>query len=45
VSSDGQMYLKVDRTGAGRLFKAVEDDRVRQWIRTYRPEMLPEEVR
>ncbi len=45
VSSDGQMYLKVDRTAAGRLFQAVEDDKVRQWIRTYRPDMLPETVR
>ncbi len=44
VSSDGQMYVKVDKTGAGRLFGAVENDKVRQWIRTYRPEMLPEEV-
>jgi anionic cell wall polymer biosynthesis LytR-Cps2A-Psr (LCP) family protein len=45
VSSDGQMYVKVDKTGAGRLFGAVEADEVRQWIRTYRPDMLPEEVR
>ena len=45
VSSDGQMYLKVDRTAAGRLFEAVEDDKVRQWIQTYRPDMLPETVR
>jgi LCP family protein required for cell wall assembly len=45
TSSDGQMYVKVDRTAAGRLFQAVEDDKVRQWIQTYRPDMLPETVR
>src|SRR3954471_11015427 len=45
VSSDGQMYLKVDRTAAGRLFESVENDKVRQWIQTYRPDMLPETVR
>jgi anionic cell wall polymer biosynthesis LytR-Cps2A-Psr (LCP) family protein len=45
VSSDGQMYLKVDRAAAGRLFQAVADDKVRQWIQTYRPDMLPETVR
>jgi hypothetical protein len=45
VSSDGQMYVKVDKAASGRLFRAVEADRVRQWIRTYRPDMLPEEVR
>jgi LCP family protein required for cell wall assembly len=45
TSADGQMYVKVDRAAAGRLFQAVEDDEVRQWIRTYRPEMLPETVR
>jgi hypothetical protein len=39
------MYVEVDRTAAGRLFGAVEGDTVRQWIRTYRPDMLPEEVR
>jgi hypothetical protein len=45
VSSDGQMYVKVDKAAAGTLFGAVEGDQVRQWIRTNRPDMLPEEVR
>ena len=45
VSSDGQMYVKVDRAAAGRLFGAVQNDKVREWIRTYRPDMLPGEVR
>ena len=45
VTSNGEMDVKVDKTAAGRLFGAVEADQVRQWIRTYRPDMLPEEVR
>jgi LCP family protein required for cell wall assembly len=45
VSSEGEMYVKVDKAAAGRLFGAVEGDKVRQWIRTYRPDMLPEEAR
>jgi hypothetical protein len=41
---DGQ-DVEVDKVAAGRLFHAVEADEVRQWIRTYRPDMLPGEVR
>jgi LCP family protein required for cell wall assembly len=40
---DGQ-DVEVDKVSAGRLFGAVQADQVRQWMRTYRPDMLPGEV-
>jgi anionic cell wall polymer biosynthesis LytR-Cps2A-Psr (LCP) family protein len=45
VAPDGQTDVKIDKVTGVRLFDAVEADQVRQWIRTYRPDMLPEEVR
>jgi LCP family protein required for cell wall assembly len=45
TSKDGQSYVKVDRVAAGRLFAAVRDDTVQDWIRVYRPELLGSTVR